>query len=102
MPVPEPAKTRVIRITNVHFKATNDEIKNLFPDFKIESVFRTINVKTGRRSVAYILFSTITEKNRACALAGLWIRDREVEVQPAPNGNYQRECYVSTSLLEAR
>ncbi|KAH3981209.1 hypothetical protein HBH70_214040 [Parastagonospora nodorum] len=84
----EPARDRIIRITNVHFHADEQFIVNIFEGFAIVDQFRTINTRTSTNSVLYILFKTIADRIRSTELNGLTIVDREIKIQPARNGNF--------------
>ncbi|KAH7381295.1 hypothetical protein DE146DRAFT_637045 [Phaeosphaeria sp. MPI-PUGE-AT-0046c] len=67
--LPECARSRIICVTNVHFNATTEEIKACFSNSVIEDIYRTTNVRTGKETIAYVLFSTITGENRALTMA---------------------------------
>lgn len=56
---------RVIRVTNIHFDATNNDIDALFSNYNVIDWKRDINTKTGKLTVAYFLMSTMQEANRA-------------------------------------
>jgi len=87
----EPARDRIIRITNVHFKADAQFIVNMFDGFTIVDQMRTVNTRTGTNSVVYILFGTIADRIRSTELNGLTIVDREIKIQPAREGNFARK-----------
>jgi hypothetical protein len=89
----EPARDRIIRITNVHFNADEQFIVNIFDGFAIVDQFRTTNTGTGTNSVLYILFKTIADRIRSTELNGLTIVDREIKIQPARDGNFTRKSY---------
>lgn len=78
-------------MTNVHFDVGEQTIKELFKDFTVVDQTRTVNTRTGTRSVVYVLFATIADGIRAVELTGANLIDRIIKVQPAPNGNYKRE-----------
>jgi hypothetical protein len=90
LPVLQPARTRIIRMVNVHFDADDDAIKNFFDGYIIEDWYRTVNVRTKKNSVVYVLFSSAAERVRACGLSGHEFMKRIIKIQPAPTGNYER------------
>jgi RNA recognition motif-containing protein len=87
----EPARTRIIRVTNVHFDAGEKELKELFSDFTIEDYFRPVNTRTSKNSIVYVLFANVAERIRACNKTGLEFLGRTIKIQPAPTGNYERK-----------
>ncbi|KAH7074071.1 hypothetical protein FB567DRAFT_610949 [Paraphoma chrysanthemicola] len=87
--LPLPARNRVIRITNVHFDADENTIKDFFQGYDIQDQYRTINTRIGTKSIVYVLFAQGADKIRACSLSNSTIFDRVIKIQPAPSGNYQ-------------
>jgi hypothetical protein len=85
-----PPCNRVIRITNVHFGADEDTIRDFFTGYTIEDQYRAINTRTRTKSIVYVLFATGVDKIRACNLSGGSILGRVIKIQPAPSGNYRR------------
>lgn len=90
LPLREPARTRIIRLVNVHFDADGEAIKDFLAGSEIEDWYRTVNVRTRKKSVIYVLFSKAEERVRACGKTGQDFLGRAIKVQPAPNGNYER------------
>ncbi|KAF2123907.1 hypothetical protein P153DRAFT_390950 [Dothidotthia symphoricarpi CBS 119687] len=80
----------VIRMTNVHWQATNGDIKAFFKDIEILDQKRDKNVRNkGRKlTVAYVLFATRTEQMQALRLDRQLLHGREVRLMPAPGGTY--------------
>jgi hypothetical protein len=85
----EPARTRIVRITNVHFDADIKVLEEFFESFVIEDHFRTVNTSTGTKSVVYVLFGTAVERIKANSMSGRYVLNRRVKIQPAPDGNYK-------------
>lgn len=85
----QPARDRIVRMTNVHFDVGEQAIKDLFKDFTVVDQCRTVNSRTGTRSVVYVLFATVADRIRAVKLTGANLLDRIIKIQPAPNGNYK-------------
>jgi len=95
LPLLEPARTRIIRLTNVHFDADKEVIEKFFAGYTIEDQFRTVNSRTGIKSVVYVLFANVSDRIRAChEKSGHKILGRSIKIQPAQIGNYERE-YIS-------
>ncbi|KAF2825474.1 hypothetical protein CC86DRAFT_383348 [Ophiobolus disseminans] len=88
-PLAEPARTRIIRLTNVHFSADKAVIEKFFADYTIEDQMRTINSRTGHKSIVYVLFASVADRLRACKKTDRNILDRIIKIQPAPTGNYK-------------
>ncbi|CAO2647507.1 Nn.00g084290.m01.CDS01 [Neocucurbitaria sp. VM-36] len=82
------ANDRVIRVTNVHFDATPQEISKFFGRFTIIDQIRDTNSRTKTNSVVYVLFATHTQRIQAEWLSGQYIRNRRIKIQPAPTGTY--------------
>jgi hypothetical protein len=95
--LPEPARNRIVRITNVHFDASSSTIEHFFEGYLIQDQYRTINSRSGTKSIAYVLFATAADRVRSCELSGSMLCGREVKIQPAPRGNY--ECKLLTFQL---
>lgn len=87
----EPARDRIIRMTDVHFDADKELIVNVFDGFTIVDQMRTVNTRTGTSAVVYILFGTIADRICSTELNGLTIVDREIKIQPAREGNFARK-----------
>jgi hypothetical protein len=89
--LPSPAHDRVIYVTNVHFAADSKTLEELFESYAIQDQHRTTNTCIGTKSVVYVLFATVADKIRSFELSGSMLFDREIKIQPAPQGNYTRE-----------
>jgi hypothetical protein len=85
----EPARNRIIRLTNVHFDADEKAIEDFFTGFEIADQVRAVNTRTGTKSVVYVLFATVADRIRAQPMSGSRVFDREIKIQPAPKGNYE-------------
>jgi hypothetical protein len=90
--LPQPARNRIVRMTNVHFDVDEQAIKDLLKDFTIENQCRATNTRTGTLSVVYVLFATVVDRIRAAELDRITLLDRKIKIQPAHIGNYEREC----------
>jgi hypothetical protein len=93
----EPARNRIIRLTNVHFDADEEVIKDFFIGFEIQDQVRAVNIRTGTKSVVYVLFATVADRIRAQPMSGSHVLDREIKIQPAPKGNYK--CKILPASL---
>lgn len=89
--LPEPARDRIIRMVNVHFDADENVINEFFDGFEILDQIRANNVRTGTNSIIYILFASIADKIRAGTLSGHELVGREINIQPARDGNFKCE-----------
>lgn len=90
------ANDRVARIINVHYEATADEVRHFLKDFNILDQYRTINPRTRKNSVVYVLFESARDKNASLRLKGQFIRGRKIDIMPAPTGNYRSKCLNQT------
>jgi hypothetical protein len=88
---PEPARSRIVRMTNVESSCDAASITRFFSECCVLDQFRTINTRTGHASIIYVLFSTAAEKIWAICLSGRMLHGRKVSVQPAPLGDYLRK-----------
>ncbi|KAF1850094.1 uncharacterized protein K460DRAFT_266404, partial [Cucurbitaria berberidis CBS 394.84] len=77
------ANDRIIRITNVHFDATPEDISSFFSHFTIIDQIRDKNLRTKTESVVYVLFATQTQRIEAERLSGQCILGRRIRIQPA-------------------
>ncbi|KAG9193802.1 hypothetical protein G6011_03837 [Alternaria panax] len=84
-----PASSRVVRLTNVHSDATEEDICQHFQGYTVIDQIRAINPRVGTNSVLYVLFSTLQHRNAVIARSGNRnIRGRRVNIMAAPTGNY--------------
>lgn len=63
--IPEPAESRIIRVTNVHYDVQRDHLEKFFGGYVIEDTFRAKNTATEKPDVVYILFATVADRIRA-------------------------------------
>jgi hypothetical protein len=91
LPLAEPARSRIVRMTNVKSSCDAASITRFFSECRVLDQFRTTNVRTGTAYIVYVLFSTAAEKIWAVCLSGRMLHGRKVNVQPAPLGNYLRK-----------
>ncbi|KAF2438132.1 hypothetical protein P171DRAFT_526387 [Karstenula rhodostoma CBS 690.94] len=56
---------RVIRVNNLHWDATNANITRFFRGYGLVDWKRSVNVKSGKSTVAYVLLSTLENVVRA-------------------------------------
>lgn len=78
---------RVVRIVNFHYEADVEDVRKFFGNnFTIVDFVRSINTKTHKNTVGYVLFATEQERIDAQVLSGDKILDREVKVLPAHGG----------------
>ena len=84
------ANMLVIRLTNVHYEADENFIKDFFQGYKILDQVRTENPRTRTRSTVYIMVASVQERVSAVNdLNGGRICGRKVNVMPAHSGNYK-------------
>ena len=89
---------RVIRITNFHWDATDENISEFFDGFAIVDWKRDVNVKAGKNSVAYVLLRSLDEVIRA--IEGLHLKEilgRQVRVMRA-KGGFERKLTVAVKV----
>jgi hypothetical protein len=89
--LPEPARKRIIRVTNVHFDASSSDIEHVFEGYTMQDQYRIYNSSNGTKSIVYVFFATAADRIRSCALNGSMLFGREVRIQPAPHSNYERK-----------
>jgi hypothetical protein len=53
-------------------------------------------LKTGTKSIVYILFASVADKIRASDLSGYVLIDRGINIQPAQTGNFARKYFPSS------
>jgi RNA recognition motif-containing protein len=76
---------RVIRVTNLHMKATVDQLKQLFSDYKPISAPRGKNPKNKKYDVGYVFFATEADRIAAQGLSFTQM-GRQLRVFPAKTG----------------
>ncbi|KAF2623530.1 hypothetical protein BU25DRAFT_477949 [Macroventuria anomochaeta] len=75
---------RVVRIVNLHYETDSDDIHKFFGnDFTIVDFIRSVNPKTNKNTVDYVLFAIEHERINAQTLSGRQILDRQVKVLSA-------------------
>lgn len=83
------AHDRVVRIVNFHYEAAIPDIYKFFgDDFKIIDFLRSINLKSKKHTVGYVLFATEQERINAQMLSDHQLLDRKVKILPAYGGFY--------------
>lgn len=86
-----PPEDRVLRATNINWDATNADIIRFFRGYGVVDWKRSINLKRGKSTVAYILLSTLQDV--LWAIEELDLREllgRQVRIMRAREG-FQRK-----------
>jgi hypothetical protein len=74
----------ILRIVNLHYGADTDDIHQFFgAGFTIVDFISSINTKTNKNTVGYILYAMEQERINVQVLSGDKILNREVKVLPA-------------------
>ncbi|KAL1799549.1 hypothetical protein ACET3X_003586 [Alternaria dauci] len=95
-----PPTTRVVRLANVHFDATEEDIRQFFQGYTVIDQVRAFDPwAVGTLSNVYVLFSTTGDMDAVVAThQNCQIRGRHINIIPAPIGNYDldasRESFV--------
>ena len=84
-----PATARMVRLTNVHYDATEDDILQFFDSYTVIDQTRAIYPRVGINSSVYAMPSTTQDRN----VVGTNFRNRHicgrrVNIMPTPSGNY--------------
>lgn len=89
------ARELVLRMTNVHYLADPNIIRNYFNRYAIIDQIRAPNPRTRTLSVVYVMFERVEERNHAYInLNHGKILDRRINLMPAHTGNYESRIYV--------
>jgi hypothetical protein len=87
-----PTYTRVARLLNVHFDATDADVARYLQAYTVIDQVRSVNPSTKANSTIHVLFKTVEDKVTACnKLSHGRIMGRDVKLSPAPNGAYNRK-----------
>jgi hypothetical protein len=94
-----PVKSRVGRLTNIHFDATEADIVELLRPYTIVDQILGIYPKRGTQSTGQILSASIKDKIAACNQFAVGkIKGREWQLRPAPSGTYERKSRLMSSF----
>ncbi|KAF1962625.1 hypothetical protein CC80DRAFT_530608 [Byssothecium circinans] len=92
---------RVLRLTNVHYDTSDDEVRELFKNYTVVDVRRDINTASGKNTVAYVLLETLHEVIHAQAeLEMAELRGRDVRISRAKSGFEIDDGLLKKSLRE--
>lgn len=84
-------ENRVLRVTNLHYDATDNDVQALFDGYGLVDWKRDYNSMSGKPSVGYVLMATFQDVNRAQKeLDGKELLGRAVRVWRAKAG-FQRK-----------
>ncbi|KAF2638626.1 hypothetical protein P280DRAFT_75868 [Massarina eburnea CBS 473.64] len=78
---------RVLRLTNIHYDTSDDDVRSLFKDYAVVDVTRDINTASGKKTVAYVMLETLDEVVRAQKdLEMAEVNGRDVRIMRAKGG----------------
>jgi hypothetical protein len=84
-----PATARMVRLTNVHYDATEDDILQFSEGYTVIDQIHAIKPRVGTNSSVYAMFSTTQDGNAVVTnFRNRHICGRRVNIMPAPSGNY--------------